>query len=98
LSNVHSSKAFEVAATDPARAGEIVTIEHGLTPDAVRTTIHERRCCQSNGNLSLSGRRMGALGSQLVPFRGSSRSVLLEYLPAVDMTFVVEMVVDRSVG
>lgn len=40
---------------------------------------------------------MGALGSQLAPFRESSGAGLLEYLPAVDMSVVVKVVVDRGV-
>ena len=41
---------------------------------------------------------MGDLGSQLAPFCESSRAVLLERVPAGEMSVVVEVVMDRGVG
>ena len=55
-------------------------------------------CCQSNGNSSQERLVNDApSGSQLAPFCERSGTVLLVNIPAVEMTFVVEVIVDRGV-
>ena len=56
-------------------------------------------CCQSNGNSSQERLVNDApSGSQLAPFCERSGTVLLVNIPAVEMMFVVEVIVDGGVG
>ena len=55
-------------------------------------------CCQSNGNSSQERLVNDApSGGQLTPFRERGRAGLFVSIPAVEMTFVVEVIVDRGV-
>ena len=56
-------------------------------------------CCQSNGNSSQERLVNDApSGGQLTPFRERSRAGLFVSIPAVEMTFVIEVIVDGGVG
>lgn len=71
----------------------------GLMPSGVRRLKPlEEGCCQSNANLSPNCPAPPSSDRQLTLFGRCGRSVLLEEIPAVEMTIVVEMVVKRSLG
>ena len=53
--------------------------------------------CQANANKSLKCEASVALGRQLAPLGQGGGAVLLEDVAAVEVTFEVEMVVDRGV-
>ena len=54
--------------------------------------------CQSNANQSLHIKIMRISRRQLTPFGQGGGSVLFEFVATVEMTFEVEMVVDRGMN
>ena len=52
---------------------------------------------QSNANQSLNGQQSVLLGGQLAPLSQSCRSEFLEIGPAVEVAFVIEVIMDRGV-
>ena len=60
--------------------------------------LTEIRWCQSNANQSPNIKIMRISRRQLTPFGHGRSAVLLEYFAAVEMTFEIEMIVDRSVN
>ena len=58
----------------------------------------DSRCCQSNANRSLTCGRMKPLGRQLTPLGQNDRAVLLKDVAAVEVTVLVEVVVDRGLN
>jgi hypothetical protein len=70
-----------------------------LFPDGQRLA-KERLCgcCQSNANQSLNIKISRISRRQLTPFGHGRSAVLLECFATVEMTFEVEMIVDRSMN
>ena len=67
-------------------------------PQGIDHKLARHVWCQANGNLSQDGRYKRISGGQLTPFSQRSLAKLLEVGPAVQVTLVVEMIVNRSVG
>ena len=57
-----------------------------------------RRCCQTNANQSMQGQWSYPLcHAQVTPLSESGNAVKLEVFSAVEVAFLVEMIVDRRV-
>ncbi len=57
-----------------------------------------QRCCQSNANQSPNIKIMRISRCQLTPFGHGRSAVLLECFAWGEMTFEIEMIVDRSMN
>ena len=56
------------------------------------------RCCQSNANQSPNLQMMRISRRQLTPFGQRGGAIFFEGFAAVEMTFEIEMIVDRSMN
>jgi hypothetical protein len=65
---------------------------------AVRRELRQGRCCQAKANLSPIGSVVPNSGRQFTPFGICRRTGYSKFGPACEMTVVIEMVEDRSVG
>ena len=55
-------------------------------------------CCQSNANQSLKHLKLRRSRRQLTPFGQRGGAIFFEGFVAVEMTFEIEMIVDRSMN
>jgi hypothetical protein len=65
---------------------------------AFRALCNLNRCCQSNSNQSPNIKILRISRCQLTPFGHGGGSVLLECFAWGEMTFEIEMIVDRSMN
>jgi hypothetical protein len=56
------------------------------------------RCCQSNANQSLKHLKSRRSGRQLTPLGQSDPAFLLENVAAVEVSVLIEVIVDQSVN
>jgi hypothetical protein len=66
----------------------------------VNLTIYRRKegHCQTNWNRPAKGAGLRRSGRQLTPLGQGGSAVLLEDIAAIEMTFLIEVVVDRGVS
>ncbi len=58
----------------------------------------DARCCQSNANQSPKHLKLRRSRRQLTPFGQRGGAIFFEGFAAVEMTFEIEMIVDRSMN
>ena len=91
---------IQVRRLDAFRAGRFGRVEdlrRTLMVEKIRGEFTDGQC-QTNANQTAKCAKRIASGRQLTPLGQGGRTVLFEDLAAVEVTVVVEVVVDRGVG